>query len=90
MDKKKMDGKMAIDILQDLWCFEKSEKFTENEIRYALSKAIEAIRFQEEITNIVNSADMIIEEIYGCVIVEGYSDVFNLINEKVKVLEVEE
>ena len=85
-----MDTKQKIEILHDLWAFENSEKYTENEIRTALTSAEDAIRFQEEIVNIVHSAEMIIEEIYGAVIVEGYSDVFDLINEKVKVIDMED
>lgn len=84
-----MDTKQKIEILRDLWAFENSEKYTENEIRTALTSAEDAIRFQEEIINIVHSAEIIIEEIYGAVIVEGYADVFNLIEEKVKIIDME-
>ena len=40
-----------------------------------------------EIKNIVDSAEMIIEEEYGVVIVEGYVDVFDLIKKRVRLLE---
>jgi len=40
-----------------------------------------------EIKNIVDSAEMIIEEEYGVVIVEGYADVFDLIKKRVRLLE---
>ena len=85
-----MDSKQKIEILRDLWNYEQSDKYTENEIRIALTSAIDSIRFQEEIVNIVHSADMIIQEIYGATIIEGYADVFNLIEDKVKIIDMED
>lgn len=50
----------------------------------ALDMAIQALSALNEIKNIVDSAEMIIEEQYGVVIVEGYYDVFELIKKKVR------
>ena len=39
-----MDKEKVLDILRDLWCYQKSERYTEEEIRAALIKAIEAVK----------------------------------------------
>ena len=54
------------------------------ECKEALDMAIQALSALNEINNVVDSAEMIIEEQYGVVIVEGYYDVFELIKKKVR------
>lgn len=59
-------------------CFECAEEHRQ------LAEWLKELR---EIKNIVDSAEMIIEEEYGVVIVEGYVDVFDLIKKRVRLLE---
>ena len=53
----------------------------------ALDMAIQSIYTLTAISSICDTAEMIIEEQYGVVIVEGYYDVFELIKKKVRLWE---
>lgn len=44
----------------------------------------EAYHKYKKIKNIVKHADDYIEEIYSCVIIEGYKDIFDLIKEVIE------
>lgn len=52
-----MKHEKIINILKDLWCFEKSEKYTTEEIREALSFSIKALLFVENVIKISESMD---------------------------------
>lgn len=66
----------TIKILEELWRCSRTDKYTDDEIREALIGSIEALKQ-------ISKADETVEAIYGTVIIEGYSDVIDIIKEVV-------
>ncbi len=53
------------------------------------NQAIESVKRLSEIETIINSAEQIIYEQYGAVIVEGYLDIYDLIKHKFRLWAVD-
>lgn len=72
-----MTIEQCIGVLDDLWCYETSDVFSEEEIREALDKTIDVLE-------ILSNTDDIIKSKYDCIIIEGYADVIDQMKEVFK------
>lgn len=49
-----MDNNKSIEVLKELWRYQKTEKYSETEIRTAIDYAIKSICFAKEVESLMN------------------------------------